>query len=295
MKRWALVAITAILLLASAAFALTDRLLEDDETLPMYRSKIAMLPWNQSNIDTLRSLDKTQLVDFLNGWPNSDIPNSQPDTDKIYELRAGDIPGFGWFDLAGDDKYELAMALSSGPCCVFLNLYWQEGPGKFRYQSYSGASEDLNDTIRDLNGDGKKELILDAYVGSATYWGTKPSPMYPQVYRLQNGEYVEASRDFPNFYDAEVLPELSQEIAKSRNGFPPLHAVQIMERDKILRMLGRDPTAGLQQAREWAASSDPDLIDDASIVFRDIGGHEDEARAADAALKQASAQGGGKN
>jgi hypothetical protein len=58
-----------------------------------------------------------------------------------------------------------------------------------------------------------------------------------------------------------------------------------MERDKILRMLGRDPTAGLQQAREWAASSDPDLIDDASIVFRDIGGHEDEARAADAALK----------
>ena len=68
-----------------------------------------------------------------------------------------------------------------------------------------------------------------------------------------------------------------------------------MERDKILRMLGRDPTAGLQRAREWAASSDPDLIDDASIVFRDIGGHEDEARAADAALKRASAQSRGKN
>jgi hypothetical protein len=292
MKTWALVAITAILLLASAAFASSDRLLEDDETLPLYRSKIAMLRWNKSNIDTLRSLGKTQLAEFLNGWPESDIPNSPPDTDK-YELRPGEIPDFGWFDLAGDGKYELAMVKSSR-CCGFLILYWQEGPGKFRYLSYRGAG-DLSDTIRDLNGDGKKELILYDYVGSATDWGASPSPTYPRVYRLEKGEYVEASRDFSNFYDNKVLPDLNKEIAESQNGSLSLHAVQIMERDKVLRMLGRDPTAGLQQAREWATSSDPDLIDDSSIVFRDIGGHEDEARAADAALKRASARSQGKN
>jgi len=58
----------------------------------------------------------------------------------------------------------------------------------------------------------------------------------------------------------------------------------------LLSALYLSPTAGVQQAREWAAGSDPDLIDDATIVFRDIGGHEDEARAADAALKRAMAQ-----
>ncbi len=63
----------------------------------------------------------------------------------------------------------------------------------------------------------------------------------------------------------------------------------IMARDKILRVLGRDPTAGLAQAREWAKSDDPDAIQDAAVVFRDIGGHEGEARAADAAFRRAMA------
>lgn len=53
-----------------------------------------------------------------------------------------------------------------------------------------------------------------------------------------------------------------------------------MERDKILRMIGRDPDAGLQQAREWMKSPDAALVEDAITVFRDIGGHESDLRAA---------------
>jgi len=283
MKTWALVVINAILAFGTAAFVGNDPLF-DEAPLPLYRSRIAMLDWNRSNLKTLRSLDKAALAQFLNGWPENDLNQITP----------AQIEDFGWFDLAGDGKYERARTGSSR-CCGFLNIYWQEAPGKFRYLSYRGASEDLKDTIRDLNGDGKKELVLHAYVGSATDWGASPTPTYPEVYRLENGKYVEASRDFPNFYDDDVLPEVEKEIAKSQNGSLPLHAVQIMERDKILRMLGRDPTAGLEQARVWATSSDPDQIDDASIVFRDIGGHEDEARAADAALKLIGTERGEKN
>jgi hypothetical protein len=58
-------------------------------------------------------------------------------------------------------------------------------------------------------------------------------------------------------------------------------------RDKIRRVLGRDPNAGLENAGQWATSDNPDLIDDAVDVFRDIGGHEDEARAAEQARKEA--------
>jgi hypothetical protein len=54
-----------------------------------------------------------------------------------------------------------------------------------------------------------------------------------------------------------------------------------------LRVIGRDPDAGFQQAREWVNSPDPALVQDAATVFNDIGGHEADLRAASAALKAA--------
>ena len=65
-------------------------------------------------------------------------------------------------------------------------------------------------------------------------------------------------------------------------------AALIMTRDKILRVLGRDPTAGLAQAREWTASPDPVLVDDAVSVFMDIGGHDQDVAAARLARDRAS-------
>ena len=61
-----------------------------------------------------------------------------------------------------------------------------------------------------------------------------------------------------------------------------------MCRDKILRVIGRDPAAGLAQAREWMTSPDPALVDNARIVFQDTGGHDEDVRAAKLALKRAS-------
>ncbi len=61
-----------------------------------------------------------------------------------------------------------------------------------------------------------------------------------------------------------------------------------MCRDKILRVIGRNPTAGLAQAREWMKSPDPALVDDAKSVFENIGGHDEDVRAAKLALARAS-------
>jgi len=60
-----------------------------------------------------------------------------------------------------------------------------------------------------------------------------------------------------------------------------------MERDKILRTLGRDPTAGLQQAYQWMNSDDPRLLQAAGATFQDIGGHEQEKHAASEAWMRA--------
>jgi hypothetical protein len=65
-------------------------------------------------------------------------------------------------------------------------------------------------------------------------------------------------------------------------------AALTMCRDKILRVLGRDPNAGLAQAHEWMTSADPVLVDDARVVFADIGGHDADVRAATLATDRAS-------
>jgi len=149
--------------------------------------------------------------------------------------------------------------------------------------------------IQDLNGDGKDELVIPQYLGRAGD-RSSPSAIWPQVYRLQNGRYVEASRDFAKFYDTQVLPELDIGISNMREaaaleaqrmpGAPLEHrgAKQWLDaltvtRDKILRVIGRDPKAGEQQAREWVTGPDPDPLF-AMIVFKDMGDHEEDIRAA---------------
>src|SRR5712692_467751 len=98
------------------------------------------------------------------------------------------------------------------------------------------------------------------------------------------GNMSRESRDFPAFYDDEVLLELDGEISQYQanvgHGNSDDLAREIMVRDKILRALGRNPTAGLQQAYEWMHSDDPDLLQDAAVTFKEIGGHDKELSAA---------------
>jgi len=146
-----------------------------------------MVPWNAANLDKLRAFDKAAIFRFA-GLNQSE-----------------ELLDYGWLDLAGDGRYELATIYSEGRGPNWMDIYWQEAPGKMREDggdSLAGAGEKLSDTFRDLNGDGKLELILDTSLGveEEAYW--------PQILRLQNGSWVDASRDFPKFYDNEVLPRL---------------------------------------------------------------------------------------
>jgi hypothetical protein len=140
-------------------------------------------------------------------------------------------------------------------------------------------------SIRDLDGDGKKEIIVSSYLDPEGRLGADPE--WPQVYRLQGERYVPASKDFPEFYKSEILPDLGTEIAETPQAEETRVAALKMARDKIQRVLELDPNAGLGEAHQWATSGNPELIGYAIDVFRDIGGHEEEARAAEQAEKQA--------
>ena len=252
-----------------------------------FGAEIGDLAWDESNIKTLRAVDKAAVAHFMSRFGGSE---GTPDA-----VKPSEILEFEWVDLAGDGRYELVVTGSSGPNYAGLGIYWQEGPDKFRSQSLPGAGK-VQKAIRDLDRDGRDEIVLYESLDPTGFRGGLATPMWPQVYRLHDGEYVDASSDFPEFYTDEVLPPLEQEIAKARRSLPPGSegetnaAVLEMQRDKILRVLGRDPTAGLAEARGWARSQDPDMIENARAVFLDIGGHDEEARAAQQAWKQALRQ-----
>lgn len=235
-------------------------------------------------------LNKVSVAAFINKSTGSE--------DSSWTLKPNEIQEFKWVDLAGDGRCELVMMLSYGPNASTLEIDWKD-----HYQALKGeanlkeATRDLygdgkkeiiKSAIRDLNGAGKKEIALYSYLdpaGGRAAGGV--TPVWPQVYRLEGEKYVPASAEFPDFYQREVLPELDKEIAGTPSIQEPVLAALEMQRDKIQRVLGRDPNAGLEKARQWAKSDNPELIEDAKDVFLDIGGHEEEVRAAEQAGKVA--------
>jgi hypothetical protein len=76
---------------------------------------------------------------------------------------------------------------------------------------------------------------------------------------------------------------LRQKEAQS-DGNSGAQARLMVEKDKILRVLGRNPTAGLSQAYQWMNSDDPRMLQCALATFYDIGSHDKEVRALRKAL-----------
>jgi hypothetical protein len=270
-------------------------------------TEIAVVPWTEPNVDTLRAFDKAAVVQFINRTSGRE--------GTIVAARESDLGDFAWIDAAGNGKYQLVVVMDANGRGFFNNLtiYSRDSSGKvsFQYIEGWGIGWDLSKVVRDLNGDGVKELIIPKQF----FWfPTVATPSWPAVYRLQYGKYVEASRDFPNYYDTEVLPPLEEKIAKleqqaastvaerqaaeeyiAEHGWWDSYdrlpgeqyaaisayaqlAVAQMVRAKILRVVRRDPRAGVAEAREWMKSSDQQVRQAAGQVFRDVGGHEKELR-----------------
>ncbi len=117
-----------------------------------FAAGVADIPWNESNIQTLRGYDRSSVETLVN------------------DLRGGDpshatVGAFGWYDLAGDHRYELLATedLSGRGFFDYLAIYQQDSAGKPVVQQWiegDGIGTDISKAVRDLNGDGKHELII---------------------------------------------------------------------------------------------------------------------------------------
>jgi hypothetical protein len=266
-----------ILPMIAVMIAFPARVLADDY--------IGRVPCNAANVDGLRNADHAAVVRFVNA--------TRPQASA--EIPSPNVVGeFGWANVGGG-KSDFVVLLDFSERGFFnrLWIYHCGSAGDLNIQEIEGwEMGGFNKMVRDFNGDGKDELIIRTQL-SSDWRPTSEMPAWPAVYRLENGEYVEASRDFPNYYDEKVLPELDKGILEAEARIPrePFQqetvAVLEMERNKILRVLGRDPAAGLNQAYQWMNSDDPQLMQCAIATFADIGGHEKEARELQQALPDA--------
>ena len=97
------------------------------------------------------------------------------------------------------------------------------------------------------------------------------------VYQCSDDACTDASTRFGSFYLDRVqelnerLQQLNEKVASIENASRSQRPCLLMERDKILRMIGTDRHAGLSVAEQWTRSADPYLRKKAAAVFADIG------------------------
>ena len=252
-KRNLLISVLGILALAGTAFG----------------AEIADISWDQSNLETLRSFKEADVVRFLNSGlvEQPFVSFTHGDEESV---TARDIEEFTWANLLGNNQYQLVVVFApigtSGANA--MSIYSRDSSGKISEQEMGGLGIRLDGwqdlpyipkVIQDLNGDGKDELVIPESLGS---FGDRSSPIavWPQVYWLQDGTYVEASRDFVKFYDTQVLPYLDTGITNAREAaaleaqkmpgapYKDRRAQQQLDaftvtRGKILQVIGRDPKA----------------------------------------------------
>src|SRR5260370_5697036 len=110
------------------------------------------IAWNRANLPILRSFPKDSIQRFVNALRGDD------------PLQA-EIGGFAWYDVATDGSYNVVATedLSGRSFFDYLAIYTQSGVGKVTLRQWIPANDigtNLEKVVRDLNKDGRDELIL---------------------------------------------------------------------------------------------------------------------------------------
>jgi hypothetical protein len=182
------------------------------------------------------------------------------------------VAEFGFFDLAGNGKLEL-VALDNGDRGRTLIIV------VFRKASAFGV--DYLDTpgVRSL-----KSLVVTARPGPlrqllvpqtlSSHFGQRAPPgIWTMIYTWSGSKLVDSTASYLDYYRGTIEPALRQVMLDRQKQGPntPEALVAKVEFDKVRRVTGEDPQAGLNDALIWASSANPLHRLFAVAVIDDIG------------------------
>lgn len=229
-----------------------------------------------------RNFTKKQVAQFVDNWRGvygeTDAELAEPPS------KAEQVGDFKWFDIDNDGVYELFLtfaetrAIFGGP-----SIYKVVNGKKTDLQHLGGNIAKIDEVMEDLDGDGRPELLLPRSVSGYPFGLAFPRPIWTSIYRWNGQKFEDASARFRDFYLKRQLPKAEariKEIASRAVENPALAEDEFYQlelasayyvRDKILRFTGQDPRAGIDRAREWAKSPNPNLRHLAVDLFKDAG------------------------
>jgi hypothetical protein len=142
----------------------------------------------------------------------------------------------------------------------------------------SGVAE-IASIVRDLDNDGNPEIVIPNQWGYGRH--ARCEPIHDVIYQCDARTCSDASARFIAYY-SEALDRLNIEIdrllASGSEGEQQLAHCDAMERDRLLRFLGLDQSAGFAAAEQWMRSTDQDSKLDAVAVFKNIGDQSSKDR-----------------
>jgi len=120
--------------------------------------------------------------------------------------------------------------------------------------------------VRDLDNDGDPELVVTTLLDD---FGYACKVVVPVVYKCAMSGCSDQSGRYADFF-FKLLENAVYSIAEKTSAGDFDITCDVIRRDKILRLLGRDKRAGLARAREWATSRDWQTRQKAAFVASDI-------------------------
>jgi hypothetical protein len=184
------------------------------------------------------------------------------------------ISDFKFADLNHDGQLELLAAVDFSGREQFNTLEVvrrvQNAFSVQRLDAYDVRT--LSGMTAGLASDGRQQLLvsteLTPYIGA-----DKPQAKWTAIYGWSGPLLADASTQFSAYYRSAILGPLKRKLDSLRATAPNSLDTDIaqIEYDKVLRVSGQDPTAGLARALLWAGDSDPVRRIFASAVLADIG------------------------
>ncbi len=236
--------------------------------------KFAERDWNAmiSALHTAKPPSDEQTYPFVMAMVAGE-PDSGAQSPEDEALAGVSVCSAGFFKISESGSYSLVASLdvNGRHFCNDVEVIHRGASGLTIQNVWAREADDVNEIVRDLDKNGKKELVIPSELSG--YAGARCSGAWNEIFGLRSGILVDRSAEFKDFYKAQLAPLEAgmQEARKKLNDGDGDRAVCLkMEADKIERFLGISPNAGENKAIEWANSGDEYLRGRGFAVLADI-------------------------